>query len=40
MQALWLGLIIVGVVWLKLADKFDTPKLAADQPQQAETAAA
>ncbi len=38
-QSLWLGLIVLGVIWLKLADKFDAPKPAADQPQQAETAA-
>ncbi|GAA1720950.1 multidrug efflux SMR transporter [Kribbella yunnanensis] len=30
-QSLWLGLIVLGVIWLKLADKFDAPKASAEQ---------
>jgi quaternary ammonium compound-resistance protein SugE len=37
-QSLWLGLIIVGVIWLKLADRLDAVKAPAAQPQEAENA--
>ncbi|MFC9690656.1 DMT family transporter [Kribbella sp. NPDC056951] len=33
-QSLWLGLIVLGVIWLKLADKFDAPKASAEQSTQ------
>ncbi len=33
-QSLWLGLIVLGVIWLKLADKFDAPKAPVEQPAQ------
>jgi quaternary ammonium compound-resistance protein SugE len=39
-QALWLGLIIVGVVWLKLADRPQNAQEPADTPQAAQKIAA
>lgn len=39
-QALWLGLIIVGVVWLKLADRPQSTPEPADGPQGAQVIAA
>ncbi|MFE0102878.1 DMT family transporter [Streptomyces sp. NPDC059009] len=35
-QSLWLGVIIIGVVWLKLADKLDTAEEPLDRPQEAQ----
>ncbi|MGW0602640.1 DMT family transporter [Streptomyces sp. NPDC002644] len=32
-QALWLGVIIVGVIWLKLADRPEEARAAADAPR-------
>ncbi|GAA3117967.1 hypothetical protein GCM10010521_02030 [Streptomyces rameus] len=39
-QALWLGLIIVGVVWLKLADRPQSTPESADGPQNTQVIAA
>jgi quaternary ammonium compound-resistance protein SugE len=39
-QTLWLGLIIVGVVWLKLADRPQNTGEAVDSPQNAQEIAA
>ncbi|MGJ9406372.1 DMT family transporter [Nesterenkonia aurantiaca] len=36
-RVFWLGLIIAGVIWLKVAD---SPKLASREPRAAETAQA
>ena len=36
-QSLWLGVIILGVVWLKLADKQSGSEQPVDQPQQAQS---
>jgi len=33
-QSLWLGVIIIGVVWLKLADKTDSTEEPVDRPQE------
>ncbi|WP_328916324.1 MULTISPECIES: DMT family transporter [unclassified Streptomyces] len=35
-QALWLGVIIVGVIWLKLADRPQKTQESADSPQDAQ----
>jgi quaternary ammonium compound-resistance protein SugE len=35
-QSLWLGLIIVGVIWLKLADRLDAAKASAVEQPKAE----
>ncbi|MDI3403257.1 DMT family transporter [Streptomyces cavernicola] len=35
-QYLWLGLIIAGVVWLKLADRPSAAEETVDQPRQAQ----
>jgi quaternary ammonium compound-resistance protein SugE len=37
-QSLWLGLIILGVIWLKLADRTERPEEAIEQAQGAESA--
>ncbi|GAA2466708.1 DMT family transporter [Streptomyces mauvecolor] len=37
-QSLWLGVIILGVVWLKLADKPSSTEQPADQPKAAQGA--
>ncbi|QNS09341.1 DMT family transporter [Streptomyces xanthii] len=37
-QYLWLGLIIAGVIVLKLADKPSTPEATTDRPQQTQQA--
>ncbi|MDR3084211.1 MAG: multidrug efflux SMR transporter [Streptomyces sp.] len=37
-QALWLGVIIIGVVWLKLADKTDSTEEPIDRPQEVQGA--
>lgn len=37
-QALWLGLIIAGVVWLKLADRPQEPQEAAVRPREVQGA--
>ena len=35
-QSLWLGLIIAGVIWLKLADRLDSARSPVEQPQVVE----
>ncbi|WP_438290544.1 DMT family transporter [Streptomyces sp. HUAS TT7] len=35
-QSLWLGVIILGVVWLKLADKQSSTEQPVDRPQEAQ----
>ncbi|MCT2588441.1 multidrug efflux SMR transporter [Streptomyces sp. N2-109] len=39
-QSLWLGLIIIGVVWLKLADRLDTAEEPLDQLRHAQAVSA
>jgi quaternary ammonium compound-resistance protein SugE len=39
-QSLWLGLIIAGVIWLKLADRTETARTEAARPETALTESA